>query len=395
MRFLFFASPRSDYITGHMLSVGGQDMQRIANTAATGAHRRVIQWWLNSIAVLLVIMVMVGGATRVTDSGLSIVEWRPVTGVLPPFSESAWIVEFEKYKTSSEYELANKGMTLDEFKRIYWWEWAHRLLGRLIGAAFLLPLLFFQLRGWIEPRLKWRLWLIFALGALQGAIGWWMVASGLVGRVDVAQERLAIHLTMASLILIAVIWTSLRLSPAAAPARMTPSSRRLAATAAMILVLLVAQIALGGLVAGLKAGLIYDTWPLIDGTFIPSREHLLLLQPAWMNLIDNHLTVQFSHRMLAYLLVGLAALHAADCAHRDDRPCRASAVALAFVLLLQAGLGILTLVLQVPILLALTHQAVGIVALVVATVHAANLRSRGTAVADGKRRALTEHLSVA
>ena len=148
-------------------------------------------------------MVMVGGATRLTDSGLSIVEWRPVTGVVPPVSERAWMFEFEKYKTSSEYELANKGMSLDEFKRIYWWEWVHRLLGRLIGAAFLLPLLFFQLRGWIEPGLKWRLWLVFALGAVQGAIGWWMVASGLVGRVDVAQERLAIHLTMACLILIA------------------------------------------------------------------------------------------------------------------------------------------------------------------------------------------------
>ena len=153
-------------------------------------------------------MVMVGGATRLTDSGLSIVEWRPVTGVLPPMSATAWAVEFDKYKTSSEYELINKGMTLDEFKRIYWWEWAHRLLGRLIGAAFLLPLVFFQLRGWIEPKLKGRLWFIFALGALQGAIGWWMVASGLVERIDVAQERLAIHLTTACIILVAVIWTA-------------------------------------------------------------------------------------------------------------------------------------------------------------------------------------------
>jgi cytochrome c oxidase assembly protein subunit 15 len=370
-------------------------MQSVANTAAASAHRRAIRLWLNSIAALLVVMVMVGGATRLTDSGLSIVEWRPVTGVLPPVSESAWIVEFEKYKTSSEYELANKGMTLNEFKRIYWWEWAHRLLGRLIGAAFLLPLLFFQLRGWIEPRLRWRLWLIFALGALQGAIGWWMVASGLVGRVDVAQERLAIHLTMACLILIAVIWTSLRLSPAPAAGRMARSPRRLAPTAAAILLLVVAQIALGGLVAGLKAGLIYDTWPLIDGAFIPGREHLFFLQPAWTNLIDNHLTVQFDHRMVAYLLVGLAALHAADCAYQDDARCRASAVALAFVLLLQAVLGILTLLLHVPILLALTHQAVAMAALILATVHAANLRSRAISLADGKPRVLTEHLSAA
>src|SRR5262249_34367869 len=152
--------------------------------------------------------------------------------------------EFEKYKTSSEYELVNKGMTLTEFKRIYWWEWAHRLLGRLIGTAFLLPLLFFQLRGWIEPRIKWRLWLIFGLGTLQGAIGWWVVASGLVGRVDVAQERLAIHLTMACLILIALIWTARLLAPEPNPAvvRGTDRPRRLAVTAMVILGLLVAQI---------------------------------------------------------------------------------------------------------------------------------------------------------
>ena len=162
-------------------------------------------------------MVMVGGATRLTNSGLSIVEWRPVTGALPPFSEQAWMVEFDKYKTSSEYELVNKGMTLNQFKRIYWWEWGHRLLGRVIGAAFLLPLLFFQLRGWVEPGLKGRLWFVFALGALQGAIGWWMVASGLVGRVDVAQERLAIHLTTACVILVAVIWTARSIAPANVP----------------------------------------------------------------------------------------------------------------------------------------------------------------------------------
>jgi cytochrome c oxidase assembly protein subunit 15 len=374
-----------------------QDVQVAATTEATHAHRRAIRLWLNAIAALLVLMVMVGGATRLTDSGLSIVEWRPVTGVLPPVGESAWMMEFEKYKTSSEYELANKGMTLDEFKRIYWWEWVHRLLGRLIGAAFLLPLLFFQLRGFIEPGLKWRLWLNFALGALQGAIGWWMVASGLVGRVDVAQERLAIHLTTACLILIAVVWTARDLArkPAAAADPLTRRPRRLVPTAVAILMLLVAQIALGGLVAGLKAGLIYDTWPLIDGAFIPSREHLLFLQPAWTNLTDNHLTVQFVHRMLAYLLLALAALHAVDCAYHDRGSCRASAVALLLVLLLQAILGILTLLLHVAILLALMHQLVAILALITATVHASNLLARRAAAADEKQPALTEHLSAA
>ena len=339
---------------------------------ASRTHRRAIRVWLYAIAALLVLMVMVGGTTRLTDSGLSIVEWHPVTGIVPPLSESAWAAEFTKYKTSPEYELVSKGMSLGEFKRIYWWEWVHRLLGRLIGAAFLIPLVFFQFRGWIEPGIKWRLWFIFGLGALQGAIGWWMVASGLVGRVDVAQERLAVHLLMACLILTAVIWTARLLTPAAANGATRVTPRRLAVSAIAILVLLLGQIALGGLVAGLKAGLIYNTWPLIDGAFIPPREHLFLLAPAWLNLLDNHLAVQFTHRMVAYVLVAVGALHAADCSWH--RVCRRSAVALALFLLLQAMLGIATLLLQVPILLALAHQAVAIAALIAATLHAANLR---------------------
>jgi cytochrome c oxidase assembly protein subunit 15 len=340
-----------------------------ADAAIDDTRRRVIRLWLYGIAVLLVLMVMVGGITRLTDSGLSIVEWRPVTGTVPPLSENAWIVEFDKYKTSSEYELVNKGMTLDEFKRIYWWEWAHRLLGRLIGAAFLLPLLLFQFRGWIEPGLNWRLWLIFALGALQGAIGWWMVASGLVGRVDVAQERLSIHLTTASIILIAVIWTAQRLAPAPAVVRAIP--RRLPLTAVAIVGLLLVQVALGGLVAGLKAGLVYNTWPLIDGALIPSHERLMFLAPTWMNLLDNHLAVQFTHRMVAYLLVALAALHATDCAYSDEG--RVGAITLALLLLLQAALGIATLLWHVPMSLALLHQSIAIAALVAAIIHAANL----------------------
>jgi cytochrome c oxidase assembly protein subunit 15 len=368
--------------------------QSRGDPASIAAHRRAIRNWLYAIAALIALMVIVGGITRLTVSGLSIVEWRPVTGAVPPVSDNAWKSEFEKYKTSSQYQLLNKGMTLAEFKRIYWWEWAHRLLGRLIGAAFLLPLLFFHFRGWIERELRWRLWLIFGLGALQGAIGWWMVASGLVGRVDVAQERLSIHLTIACLILTAVIWTARSLLAPAAAA--TPMPRRLARSSVVILALLVVQIALGGLVAGLKAGHIYDTWPFIDGRFIPPREQLLSLQPAWMNLVDNHLTVQFIHRMVAYLLVALAALHAADCTYH--RAGRAGAITLACVLLLQALLGIATLLSHVPILLALAHQTVAVVALMVAVVHAANLRA-GTAQTpryeEDEQRSATERLSSA
>ena len=370
-----------------------------SDPAIIDAHRHIVRFWLYGVAALIALMVIVGGITRLTDSGLSIVEWRPVTGTVPPLSENAWAAEFEKYKTSSEYELVNKGMTLNEFKRIYWWEWAHRLLGRVIGAAFLLPLLLFQFRGWIEPGIKWRLWLIFGLGALQGGIGWWMVASGLVGRVDVAQERLSIHLTMACLILIAVVWTARRLAPVTSVASAAVASaipRRLAWTAVTILSLLVVQIALGGLVAGLKAGFVYNTWPLIDGALIPAREHLFLLAPAWANLIDNHLAVQFTHRMVAYLLVTLAVFHAADCAYHNEG--RVSAIALAALLLLQATLGVTALLWHVPMLLALAHQSVAVVTLVTATVHAANLlagKPRAVAYRDSNGNAMPERLSAA
>ena len=349
---------------------------------AMDAHRRAIRLWLYVVAALVVLMVMVGGATRLTDSGLSIVEWRPITGTVPPLNGADWIMELEKYKTSSEYELVNKGMTLEEFKHIYWWEWGHRLLGRVIGVAFVVPLLFFQLRGWIEPKLKWRLWLIFALGGLQGVIGWWMVASGLVGRVDVAQERLAVHLTMACVILIALVWTARIIAPTRYAA---PVPWRLAPAAVMILTLLTAQIALGGLVAGLKAGLVYDTWPLIDGTLLPDPARLFFYVPLWVNFVDNHLMVQFTHRMVAYLLVGLATLHAIDCAWNDSGLFRAGAFVLAATLLVQAMLGIATLLSHVPISLALIHQAVAIIALIVATVHAGNLRAIRTSSAGSSR----------
>jgi cytochrome c oxidase assembly protein subunit 15 len=336
------------------------------------SRRRAIRLWLYAMAFLVVAMVTVGGATRLTDSGLSIVEWRPVTGLVPPLSQADWLAEFAKYQTSSEYELANKGMTLDPFKRIYWWEWAHRSLGRVIAAAFLLPLLAFLFKGWIEPALKWRLWLIFALGGLQGAIGWWMVASGLAGRVDVAQERLAVHLTMACIILVALVWTVRSLAPASglAPMRSVGAARRLAPTAMMLLVLVVVQIALGGLVAGLKAGLVYDTWPLIDGALVPARERLFLLAPAWTNFLDNHLTVQFTHRTMAYVLIIAAIVHAVDCAGNGSHAITASAAALALLLLVQAVLGIMTLIWHVPLLLALAHQAGAIAVLITATVHA-------------------------
>jgi cytochrome c oxidase assembly protein subunit 15 len=339
---------------------------------------RTVRFWLLAVAALVIATVLVGGATRLTESGLSIVEWKPVTGVLPPRSESAWRAEFEKYQAIPQYHAINRGMSLQEFKTIYWWEWTHRVLGRLVGAAFLLPFLFFLWRGWIEPRLRKRLWAIFGLGALQGALGWWMVASGLSGRIDVSQYRLAAHLTLACVIYAAIIWTVQRLPPRGSielPARM-----RVGAMALLVLVLL--QIYLGALVAGLDAGLIYNTWPLIDSRLLPSAGELFPLQPVWRNLFETVLTVQFNHRMMAYVLWLAVLYQVVDVARaRSPRRALVGAGLLALAVTLQASLGILTLLYQTPMLLALLHQGVALVVLTIAVVHAERLQARGAVVA--------------
>ncbi|HYI29636.1 MAG TPA: COX15/CtaA family protein, partial [Bradyrhizobium sp.] len=218
-----------------------------ANSSAQAPQSRAVRWWLLSIAALIVIMVLVGGATRLTESGLSIVEWKPVTGTLPPLGEAQWLAAFEAYKTIPQYRELNAGMSLDQFKTIFWWEWSHRLLGRVIGVAYLLPFLWFLWRGALGAELKRRLWLIFGLGALQGAVGWWMVASGLTERVSVAPERLMLHLGLAFTLLGALVWTGL--DAWAGGARQTlpsPWGRR----GAMLIGLIGAQILLGALVAG-------------------------------------------------------------------------------------------------------------------------------------------------
>jgi len=225
------------------------------------SHHRAVRWWLVSIAALIAIMVLVGGATRLTEAGLSIVEWKPVTGTLPPFSQEQWTQAFEAYKTIPQYRELNAGMSLAEFKTIFWWEWSHRLLGRVIGVAYLLPFLWFLWRGALSAELRRRLWLIFGLGALQGAVGWWMVASGLSQRVEVSQYRLATHLVLALLIFAAVVWTLRRLADRP---RSTASSR-LRITGVALVVVTFVQLYFGALVAGLRAGRVYNTWPDIDG----------------------------------------------------------------------------------------------------------------------------------
>ena len=337
--------------------------------SAAPPHVRAIRLWLVAIAALLVAMVLVGGATRLTESGLSIVEWQPVTGTLPPISDAQWQTEFDKYRATPQYRHLNAGMRLSEFKTIYWWEWAHRLLGRAIGAAFLLPFLFFLWRGWVTPRLRMRLWTIFALGALQGAVGWWMVASGLVNRVEVSQYRLAAHLVLACAIYAAIVWTLQSLSQRAAAA--VPP--RLRWSAAALLALVLVQIYLGALVAGLRAGLVYNTWPLIDGSLVPGASALFANTPAWRNLFENALTVQFDHRMAAYAVWIFAVLHVFDAARSRNAPALNGALALAAAVTAQAALGILTLIYVAPLGLALAHQGMAIVVLTVAVGHAQRL----------------------
>jgi cytochrome c oxidase assembly protein subunit 15 len=334
-------------------------------------HARAVRLWLLAAAAMIVLTLIIGGATRLTVSGLSIVEWNPVVGVLPPLSEGAWQSEFEKYQEIPQYRKLNQGMSLAQFKVIYWWEWTHRLLARATGAVFLLPFLFFLARGWIPPPLRPRLWIIFAGGAALGVVGWWMVASGLADStlIKVSQYRLAFHMTLACAIYAAVLWTAQQIVP------QTPGEapKRLRLGALAIAGLLLVQIYLGALVAGLDAGLVFNTWPLIDGSFVPSADRLWFLSPVWRNPFENLLTVQFDHRMAAYVVWVLAGLHAID-ARQARRG--AGATLLWAAVTLQAALGIVTLLYEAPLALAIAHQVAAMLVFTFAIVHAQRLSHR-------------------
>jgi heme a synthase len=350
--------------------------RRMTGTSHPNTHAGAVRLWLYAVAALVLAMVLVGGATRLTESGLSITEWKPVMGVMPPLSQQAWQIAFEKYQAIPQYREMNSGMSLEAFKTIYWWEWTHRLLGRVIGVAFLLPFLFFLWRGWVAPSLRPRLWFIFGLGALQGAVGWWMVASGLAERVEVSQYRLATHLLLACLIYVALIFTARRMDerpvalshPSLADGR---HGTRIRAGAIALVILVLAQIYLGALVAGLRAGYAYNTWPLIDGALVPDAARLFFNTPLWRNFFENVLTVQFDHRMLAYAIFVVALLHAFDAASLKDRRASIGAFVLFATVILQMALGIATLLWVVPLSLGLLHQAVAMLVLTVASVHAA------------------------
>jgi heme a synthase len=320
-------------------------------------HTDPVRVWLFAVAALVFALVSVGGATRLTGSGLSITEWQPIMGVVPPLSDAAWHAAFEKYRQIPQYLHVNRGMSLEAFKYIFWWEWTHRFLARFIGVAYLVPFLFFLATGRISRALLPRLIGLLALGGLQGFIGWYMVRSGLADRIAVSQYRLALHLSLALLIFAGLLWTALSLGPRRTGEEDVEPWQRNAARLLVGLVFL--QIVAGAFVAGLKAGAGYNTWPLMDGRFVP--DGLGVMSPWWANLFENATTVQFNHRMLAYALLALALWHCWSLMAGGGRLVRASALALLGTTVGQAALGIWTLLAQVPLSLGLAHQAGAVV----------------------------------
>ncbi|MGI9483319.1 MAG: COX15/CtaA family protein [Hyphomicrobiales bacterium] len=321
------------------------------------AARPYVRAWLYFICTLILAMVLVGGATRLTDSGLSITEWKPILGAIPPLSEADWQHAFSLYKQIPEYKVINRGMSLEEFKFIYWWEWAHRFLGRFIGIAFFIPLVFFWATDRIEKKLKPGLVVAFLVGGLQGFIGWYMVMSGLSERVDVSQYRLALHLGLAVAIFAYLYWMALGIGK-----RERQISDRAGWGALVLTILVFVQVILGAFVAGMDAGMGYNTWPLMDDALVPSG--LFIMEPAWRNLFENAMTVQFNHRVLAYVIVIFAGIHIFRTlqVHREG-PFAVSAGFAGLVVLVQVALGIWTLLAQVPIELALLHQGGAVILL--------------------------------
>ena len=308
--------------------------------------------WLFVVAALVVAMVVVGGATRLTGSGLSITEWRPVTGVIPPLSDAGWQAEFAKYQKIPQYRLLNEGMGLAGFQAIYWWEWTHRLLGRLVGAVFAIPFAIFLIRREIPKRLIWRCWAMLGLGAIQGAIGWWMVSSGLADRVYVAPERLAIHLALALILFGLLFWTGLD-AWAGQPRQGSMSPWRSWSWWFVGGVFL--QSLLGALVAGNQAGLVYEDWPLMGGVLVP---HDYLAKGFWATLAHNQASVQFNHRIGAYLVFAFALIVAVS-AYRSrhlPNPARGLGLLIGLAVVIQLALGIATLMSGVPVWLGVLHQ---------------------------------------
>ena len=321
--------------------------------------RQVARWLLFCAAVIFG-MILLGGMTRLTDSGLSMVEWKPLIGVVPPLSEQAWVETFEKYKQFPEYQKINKGMSLDGFKSIFMYEYLHRVLGRLIGVIFLLPLLYFAMRGRIRQGLMPQLVVLFFMGGLQGLLGWYMVKSGLVNNPHVSQYRLTAHLGLAVAIYAYMVWLAFDLlfaceTPAA-------GNRQYARCSLVLVTLVYLMILSGGLVAGTRAGLAYSTWPLMGDSFIPAG--LYTQTPFWLSALEDITTIQFNHRIFAYVLFVLLNAFAVAVYRRSDAGRgRVGAVLLVAALCVQVTLGISTLLLHVPVALGTAHQGGAVVLL--------------------------------
>lgn len=330
------------------------------------ARPRALANWLFGVAFLVFLMIVVGGITRLTESGLSITEWKPVTGALPPLSPEAWEAEFARYRQIPEYQQLNQGMTLAQYKFIYFWEWAHRLLGRLIGLAFALPFLWFTLKRAIPRGYGWRLAALLALGGLQGAIGWWMVTSGLSVRTDVSHVRLAVHLLTALFILAGLLWTALDLKLLARDRNAQPA--RLTGVAAITAIILFIQLLYGAFVAGLNAGYVSATWPLMNGHFFPEG----IEWAGVSTFVDDPFLVHFIHRWWAWVVVAAFVWLSRKARRAGNRP---ASVALHSAFGTQILLGVATVMTGISLWVAVLHQAVGAL-VVVATSWAAHAAGR-------------------
>jgi len=335
-----------------------------------GDRLRPVRIWLYAMACFVLLMVVVGGITRLTESGLSITSWKPISGAIPPLSAADWQAEFDAYKQIPQYAVVHSWMSLDDFKMIFFWEWFHRLLGRLLGVVFIVPFIVFLFQKRLSRELAWPLFGLFLLGGFQGLLGWWMVSSGLTELTSVSQYRLAAHLTAASLLLVALVYVARSLEPGRALGRVSGGQLRMGI---LLLALVIVQIGAGAFVAGLDAGMAYNTWPLMDGAIIPHG--LYVMDPAWRNVFENALTVQFNHRLIAY---GITA-YIAWMIWRRARDGGFGGVhgwlpRLGFIVLLQVALGIATLLTHVPLPLAVGHQALAFMLAGLATAYIADMR---------------------
>jgi cytochrome c oxidase assembly protein subunit 15 len=313
--------------------------------------QRTVAWWLFACCGMVFLTMVVGGVTRLTHSGLSIVEWKPLIGALPPLSEAHWLELFAKYQQTPEFQKVNHDMALDGFKFIFWWEWAHRLSGRLIGVVFFLPYVWFLVRGQLRGTVAAKVFGFFILGGLQGAMGWYMVKSGLVDDPRVSQYRLAAHLGLAFLLFGLMFWTGLGMLQRRAESQAPSFTSRLGN---WLVVLVFVMVLSGALVAGIRAGLAYNTFPLMNGHFLPPES--FVVEPLWLNFFTNMATVQFDHRLIAWLLMGLIPWFSWRI-WTEVPVARTPAVVLTLWLAVQVGLGIATLLLKVPVALGAAHQA--------------------------------------